>query len=74
MGFVHVGLQRNIFLHGKEFTRKLYPLRMLNLYQFFIGFTKAFDSIDWNYIENILLTYEVPKEIVDVVICMFILM
>ena len=38
----------------------------------FIDFSKAFDSVDWNYIEQILLAYGVPKEIVDAVMSVYI--
>ena len=37
----------------------------------FIDFSKAFDSVDWNYIENILLSYDVPIETVDAVMSVY---
>ena len=37
----------------------------------FIDFSKAFDSVDWNYIENILLAYDVPKALVDAVMSLY---
>ena len=37
----------------------------------FVDFSKAFDSVDWNYIENILISYDVPTEIVDAVMSVY---
>ena len=37
----------------------------------FIDFSKAFDSVDWNYIENILLAYDVPKALVDAIMSLY---
>jgi len=37
----------------------------------FIDFSKAFDSVDWNYIENILLAYDVPKSLVDAIMSLY---
>ena len=37
----------------------------------FIDFKKAFDSPHWNWIENILLAYDVPKELVDAIMSMY---
>jgi hypothetical protein len=37
----------------------------------FIDFSKAFDSVDWNYIENILFSYDVPIETVDAVMSVY---
>ena len=37
----------------------------------FIDFSKAFDSVDWNYIENILISYDVPIETVDAVMSVY---
>ena len=37
----------------------------------FIDFSKAFDSVDWNYIENILLSYDVPKDLVDAIMSVY---
>ena len=37
----------------------------------FIDFSKAFDSVDWNYIENILLAYDVPKPLVDAIMSLY---
>jgi hypothetical protein len=38
----------------------------------FIDFSKAFDSVDWNYIENILRSaYCVPDELVDCIMSMY---
>ena len=37
----------------------------------FIDFSKAFDSVDWNYIENILLACDVPKALVEAVLSLY---
>ena len=37
----------------------------------FIDFSKAYDSIDWNYIESILLSYSVPAEIVNAIMSVY---
>jgi len=37
----------------------------------FIDFTKAFDSVDWNYIENILYSYDVPAEIINAIMSLY---
>jgi hypothetical protein len=37
----------------------------------FIDYCKAFDSVDWNYIENILLAYDVPDEIVKAIMSIY---
>jgi hypothetical protein len=41
------------------------------LVSIFIDFSKAFDSIDWNYIENILLSYGVPNELVEAIMSIY---
>jgi hypothetical protein len=46
-------------------------MKSARLISVFIDFSKAFDSIDWNYIENILIAYDVPKEIVDAVMSVY---
>ena len=37
----------------------------------FVDFSKAFESVDWNYIENIIISYDVPTEIVDAVMSVY---
>ena len=37
----------------------------------FIDFSKAFDSVDWNYIENILYAYCVPEEIANAIMSVY---
>ena len=37
----------------------------------FIDFSKAYDSIDWNYIEQILFAYHIPSEIINAIMSMY---
>ena len=37
----------------------------------FIDFSKAFDSVDWNFIENILYAYCVPEELVKAIMSLY---
>ena len=37
----------------------------------FVDFSKAFDSVEWNYIEGVLLAYGVPLEIVDAIMSVY---
>jgi len=37
----------------------------------FIDFRKAFDSVNWNFIENILYSYDVPAEIIKAIMSLY---
>ena len=52
-----------------EEFRKSKDGRLISL---FIDFSKAFDSIDWNYMENILLAYDVPVVIVRAIMSVYV--
>jgi hypothetical protein len=45
--------------------------KFATLFSTFIDFSKAFDSVDWNYIENIMLSYDIPVEVVDAVMSVY---
>ena len=58
-------------LTWKRIHEEVCSMKDSRLITVFIDFTKAFDSIDWNYIDNILLAYDVPNEIVDAVMSVY---
>ena len=45
--------------------------KFASLYSTFVENSKAFDSVDWNYIENIMLSYDIPTETVDAVMSVY---
>ena len=45
--------------------------KFVSLYSTSIDFSKAFDSVDWNYVENILNSYDIPLECVDAVMSVY---
>ena len=63
--------------HVLAWRRRIYEeviaTKFASLFSTFIDFSKVFDSVDWNYIENIMLSYDIPVEIVDAVmsVCNF---
>ena len=68
---------QNGFRPGRSTAQQVLALRRIieetqsvkdkKLVTVFVDFSKAFDSVDWNYIEGILIAYDVPKEIVDAI-------
>ena len=72
---------QNGFRHGRSTAQQVMALRRLieetqsvktkKLAMVFVDFSKAFDSVDWNYIEGILLAYDVPKEIVNAIMSVY---
>ena len=75
-------INQNGFRSNRSTAQQVLTLRRLiesieatqdeKLVLIFIDFTKAFDSVDWNYIEQILLAYRVPKELVDAIMSLYI--
>ena len=71
----HLRPNQNGYLPLKSTTQHILALRRLieeiestkngKVILTFIDFSKAFDSIDWAYIKAILLSYDVPQELVD---------
>ena len=61
--------------HVLAWRRRIYEeviaTKFASLFSTFIDFSKAFDSVDWNYIENIMLSYDIPVEIVDAVMSVY---
>ena len=45
-------------LAWRRIHKEVIATKFASLYSTFIDFSKAFDSIDWNYIENIMLSYD----------------
>ena len=77
----HLRHNQNGFRQGRSTAQQVLALRRLieeissvkdkKLITVFVDFSKAFDSVDWNYIENILLAYDVPKEMVDAIMSVY---
>ena len=60
----HVLTLRRIF---EEIEQK----QDMKVISIFIDYIKAFDSVDWNYIQNILLAYNVPNELVSAIMSVY---
>ena len=58
-------------LAWRRIYEEVLATKNISLISCFIDFSKAFDSVDWNYIENILLSYDVPIEVVDAVMSVY---
>ena len=72
---------QNGFRFGRSTAQQVLALRRIieetqsvkgkKLVSVFVDFSKAFDSVDWNYIEGILLAYGIPEEIVDAIMSVY---
>ena len=58
-------------LAWRRIYEEVIATKFASLFSTFIDFSKAFDSVDWNYIENIMLSYDIPVEIVDAVMSVY---
>ena len=58
-------------LAWRRIHEEVIATKFASLYSTFIDFSKAFDSVDWNYIENIMLSYDIPVETVDAVMSVY---
>ena len=54
MAFVPIDPLVNMsLLGGRRIYEEIIATKLASLFSTFIDFSKAFDSVDWNYIENI---------------------
>jgi len=77
----HLRKNQNGFRSSRSTTQQILAMRRLiemcrvkqnlNLVAVFIDFSKAFDSISWNSIEQILLAYDIPPLIVSAVMVLY---
>jgi hypothetical protein len=58
-------------LAWRRIHEEVIATKFASLYSTFIDFSKAFDSVDWSYIENIMLSYDIPAETVDAVMSVY---
>ncbi len=58
-------------LAWRRIHEEVIATKFASLYSTSIDFSKAFDSVDWNYIENIMLSYDIAVETVDAVISVY---
>ena len=59
-------------LAWRRIHEEVIATKFASLYSTFIDFSIAFDYVDWNYIENIImLSYNIPAETVDAVMSVY---
>jgi hypothetical protein len=58
-------------LCARRLIEEVVSTKHAKLIAVFIDFSKAFDSVSWNYIENILLAYDVPKQLCKAIMSLY---
>ncbi len=74
-------INQNGFRPGRSTTQQILAMKRIieicktkkdkNLVAVFIDFSKAFDSVKWNYIKSILISYNIPIKLVNAIMSIY---